>query len=418
MNIFEKILARASRKKIVEPNEIVEASIDMAMIHDLTGPLTVDSFRKIGVKRVWNPERIVTIFDHLIPASTIRAASLQKTIREFVAEQNIKNFYDIGYGGICHQVFHERGHARPGELIVGADSHTCTYGALGAFATGIGSTEMAAVLATGKMWFKVPKAIKIQTDGKFRDLVTPKDLILHVIGEIGEGGATYMGMEFVGTTIDAISVDGRLTICNMAVEAGAKTGIVPADHKTIEYVKKRTNEPFVPIKSDDDDDDAIYERILDIDAGSISPQIACPNSVDNVKPVSEVETEINQVFIGSCTNGRMEDLRLAANILKGKKIKPSVRMIVTPASQDVYIRAMKEGLLEIFVNSGGVVTNATCGPCLGGHLGLLSAGEVCLSTSNRNFIGRMGSPESKVYLASPSTAAASALAVKIVDPTI
>jgi 3-isopropylmalate/(R)-2-methylmalate dehydratase large subunit len=415
MNIFEKILARASRKKIVEPNEIVEASIDMAMIHDLTGPLTVDSFRKIGVKRVWNPERIVTIFDHLIPASTIRAASLQKTIREFVAEQNIKNFYDIGYGGICHQVFHERGHARPGELIVGADSHTCTYGALGAFATGIGSTEMAAVLATGKMWFKVPKAIKIQTDGKFRDLVTPKDLILHVIGEIGEGGATYMGMEFVGTTIDAISVDGRLTICNMAVEAGAKTGIVPADHKTIEYVKKRTNEPFVPIKSDDD---AIYERILDIDAGSISPQIACPNSVDNVKPVSEVETEINQVFIGSCTNGRMEDLRLAANILKGKKIKPSVRMIVTPASQDIYIRAMKEGLLEIFVNSGGVVTNATCGPCLGGHLGLLSAGEVCLSTSNRNFIGRMGSPESKVYLASPSTAAASALAGKIVDPTI
>ncbi|KON27361.1 3-isopropylmalate dehydratase [miscellaneous Crenarchaeota group archaeon SMTZ-80] len=415
MNTFEKILARASGKKIVEPNEIVEANIDMAMIHDLTGPLTIDSFRKIGEKKIWDPEKIVTIFDHLVPANTIRAASLHKTIREFVEEQNIKNFYDVGHGGICHQVFHERGHARPGELIVGADSHTCTYGALGAFATGIGSTEMAAVLATGKMWFKVPKAIKIEVSGKFRNLVTPKDLILYVIGEIGEGGATYMGMEFVGETIDEMSIDGRLTICNMTVEAGAKTGIVPADNKTNEYVKERTDRSFTLVKSDTD---AVFEKIVNVDSSSIVPQVACPSSVDNVKPASDIETEVNQVFIGSCTNGRMEDLRLAAKILKGKKIKPGVRMIVTPASQDIYTRAMKEGLLEIFVNCGGVVTNATCGPCLGGHLGLLAPGEVCLATSNRNFIGRMGSPKSEVYLASPATAAASALAGKIVDPTL
>ncbi len=238
MNIFEKILARAVGKPKVAPNEIIEAKIDMAMMHDLTGPLTIHSFKKIGVQKVWDPDRIVTIIDHLVPASTIRAASLHKTIRKFVEEQGIKNFYDVGSGGICHQVFHEKGHARPGELIVGADSHSCTYGALGAFATGIGSTEMAAVLATGKMWFKIPKAIKIQVDGKFRDLVMPKDLILYVIGKIGEDGAIYMGMEFVGEALRDMSIDGRLTICNMAIEAGAKTGIVPADDRTIKYVKE------------------------------------------------------------------------------------------------------------------------------------------------------------------------------------
>lgn len=415
MNIFEKILARAADKSKVEPNEIIEAKIDMAMMHDLTGPLTIHSFRKIGVKKVHDPERIVVIFDHLVPASTIGAATLQKTLREFIEEHGIHNFHDVGYGGVCHQVFHEKGHARPGELIVGADSHTCTYGALGTFATGIGSTEMATVLATGKMWFKIPKAIKIQANGKFKDLVTPKDLILNVIGKIGEDGARYMGMEFAGETVHDMSIDGRLTICNMAVEAGAKTGTVEADNKTIQYVKERTDVAFAPVKSDED---ASYEKTVEIDVSDLSPQISCPHSVDNVKPASEVEdVEVDQVFLGSCTNGRMEDLRLASKILKGNKIKKGVRMIVSPASQDIYSKALDEGLIEIFVQAGGIVTNATCGPCLGGHLGLLAPGEVCIATSNRNFIGRMGSPESKVYLASPATAATSALTGKIVDPT-
>ncbi len=414
MNIFEKILAKAAGKSRVEPNEIIEASIDMAMMHDLTGPLTIHQFRKIGVQKVWDPNKVVTVFDHLVPASTIRAASLQKMMREFAEEQGIKNFYDVGDGGICHQTFHEKGHARPGELIVGADSHTCTYGALGAFSTGIGSTEMAAVLATGKMWFKVPKAMKIQANGKFRDFVMSKDLILHIIGGIGEDGAIYMGMEFVGEAMEEMSIDGRLTICNMAVEAGAKTGIVPADEKTMNYVKDRTDIPFTPVRSDNE---ANYEKIVEVDVGSLTPQVACPNSVDNVRAASEVHTDIDQVFIGSCTNGRMEDLRTAARILKGKKIKKRVRMIVSPASQEIYSMAMTEGLIKVFVDAGGIVTNATCGPCLGGHLGLLADDEVCLATSNRNFIGRMGSPKAKVYLASPSTAAASALVGKIVDPT-
>lgn len=414
MNIFEKILAKAADKSKVEPDEIVEAKIDMAMMHDLTGPLTIHSFGKIGVKKVHDPERIVVIFDHLVPASTIRAATLQKTLREFIEEQGIQNFYDVGHGGVCHQVFHEKGHARPGELIVGADSHTCTYGALGAFATGIGSTEMAAVLATGKMWFRIPKAMKIQTKGKFQNLVTPKDLILNVIGEIGEDGARYMGMEFIGEAISDMSIDGRLTICNMAVEAGAKTGTVAADKKTMQYVKERTDKPFTSIKSDED---ASYDKTVEIEASELTPQVACPHSVDNVKPASEVgNIEVDQVFLGSCTNGRIEDLRLAAKILKGKKIKKGVRMIVSPASQDIYLEALEEGLMNIFVQAGGVVTNATCGPCLGGHLGLLAPGEVCVATSNRNFIGRMGSPESKVYLASPATAVASALEGRIVDP--
>ncbi len=414
MNIFEKILAKAADKPKVEPDEIVEAKIDMAMMHDLTGPLTIDSFGKIGVKKVYDPEKIVVIFDHLVPASTIRAATLQKTLREFIKEQGIQNFYDVGYGGVCHQVFHEKGHARPGELIVGADSHTCTYGALGTFATGIGSTEMAAVLATGKMWFRIPKAMKIQTNGKFQNLVTPKDLILNVIGNIGEDGARYMGMEFIGKAISDMSIDGRLTICNMAVEAGAKTGTVAADKKTIQYVKDRTDKPLTPIKSDED---ASYDKTIEIEVSELTPQVACPHSVDNVKPASEVgKIEVDQIFLGSCTNGRMEDLRLAAKILKGKKIKKGVRMIVSPASQDIYSKALEEGLMDIFIQAGGIVTNATCGPCLGGHLGLLAPGEICIATSNRNFIGRMGSPESKVYLASPATAVASALEGRIVDP--
>ncbi|MEM4251798.1 MAG: 3-isopropylmalate dehydratase large subunit, partial [Candidatus Bathyarchaeia archaeon] len=377
-------------------------------------PLTIDSFRKIGAEKVWDPGRIVVVFDHLIPPSTIRAATLQKGLREFVKEQGIECLYDIGQGGICHQVFHERGHARPGELIVGADSHTCTYGALGAFATGIGSTEMAAVFATGRMWFKVPRAIKVYATERFRRYVTPKDLILAIIRDLGEGGAIYKGMEFTGQTFKDMSIDGRLTVCNMVVEAGAKAGIVPPDKTTIGYVRARTRKPFKPLLSDRD---AAYEKTLEYNVRELSPQVACPPSVDNVKPASELSNvEIDQVFIGSCTNGRLEDLRLAASILKGRRLRRGVRMIVSPASQQVYSQCLREGLLRVFMEAGAVVTNATCGPCLGGHMGLLAPKEVCISTSNRNFIGRMGSPESEVYLANPATAAASGITGHITDP--
>jgi len=414
LNIFEKILARASERKEVTPGEIVEANIDMAMIHDLTGPLTVDSFRKIGSGRVWDPKRIVVIFDHLVPASTIRAATLQKGLREFIKEQGIQSLYDIGQGGVCHQVFHEKGHVRPGELIVGADSHTCTYGALGAFATGIGSTEMAAVFTTGKMWFKVPKALKVQATGAFKRNTTSKDLILKIIGDTGEGGAIYKGIEFTGSAFTNMSIDGRLTVCNMVVEAGAKAGIVPPDNRTITYVKTRTKRSLKPIRSDRD---ATYEDTLEYDVSRLTPQVACPPSVDNVKPASELSNvKIDQVFIGSCTNGRMEDLRLAASILRNREIHSDVRMIVSPASQEIYRQCLKEGLFRIFMEAGAIVTNATCGPCLGGHMGLLAPKEVCISTSNRNFIGRMGSPESEVYLANPATAAASGITGNITDP--
>jgi 3-isopropylmalate/(R)-2-methylmalate dehydratase large subunit len=414
MNLIEKILAKASGKKEVFPGEIVEARIDVAMMHDLTGPLTIEQFKKIGAERVWDANKIVVIFDHLVPASTIEAAELQKMVREFVKEQKIKNFYDVGRGGISHQVMVEKGFVVPGEVIVGADSHTCTYGALGAFSTGIGSTEMAAVFVTGKLWFKVPKVIKICVEGKLQELVTPKDLILSIIGKLGVGGATYKGIEFAGTLIKEMSIDGRMTLCNMVVEAGAKAGIIEADEKVFNYLQGRTKKDFIKISSDSE---ANYEEEVEFDSSSLVPQIACPPSVDNIKPVVEVEGEkIDQAFIGSCTNGRLEDLRLAAKILKGKKINQSVRLIIIPASQEIYAKAIEEGLIEIFLESGGIVCNANCGPCLGGHMGLLGENEVCISTSNRNFIGRMGSKKAKIYLASPATVAASAIKGEIIDP--
>jgi len=414
VNIAEKILARASGKKEVTPGEIVEANIDVAMVHDLTGPLTVKSFREIGVEKVWDNQRIVIVLDHLVPASSVRAAELQKIMRDFAKEQEIKNFYDIGRGGVCHQAMPEKGHVRPGNLIVGADSHTCTYGAFGAFATGIGATDMASVFATGKLWFKVPGAIKIDVTGKFQEFVTPKDLILSIIGEVKADGAIYKGLEFTGSTIRNMSTDGRMTLCNMAVEMGAKNGIVEPDETTLRYVKERTEKPFNPVKSDPG---FSYEGVLNFDVKDMEPQVACPHSVDNVKPISEIgEVEISQAFVGSCTNGRLEDLRLAARLLKGKKVRDGVRMLVTPASQEIYFQALKEGLMETFIEAGAFVCNPTCGPCLGGHLGLLAPGEVCITSSNRNFIGRMGSPESYVYLASPATVAASAVTGKITDP--
>ncbi|MEM2401302.1 MAG: homoaconitase large subunit [Candidatus Bathyarchaeia archaeon] len=414
MTISEKILAAASGKDYVRPGEIVDARVDMAMVNEITGPLAIQTFKRIGLKNVWDNQRIVLVLDHQVPADSVKSAELHKIMREFAKEQNIPFLYDVGDGGICHQIMVERGHVRPGELIVGADSHTCTYGALGAFATGIGSTEMAAVFATGKLWLKVPSTIRINVTGRFSDFVTPKDLILDVIGRVGADGAIYKAVEFTGPTISEMDISGRLTLCNMTVEMGAKTGIIEPDEKVIQYVRERTNRPFKIFRSDED---ANYERTLEFNVDNLEPMVACPHSVDNVKPVKEVEgVEINQAFLGSCTNGRLEDLELAARILKGRRVRKGVRMLVTPASSEVYLKALEMGILEVFVRAGACICNPTCGACFGGHMGLLAAGEICISSSNRNFVGRMGSPEAQIYLASPATVAASAVEGKITDP--
>ncbi len=416
MNITEKILATASGKQVVHPGEIVDANVDMIMVHDLTGPLAVEAFKKIGVQKVWDNQKAVVILDHQVPAESVKAAELHKTMRQFAKDQKIR-IYDVGRGGICHQVMPEKGHVVPGTVIVGADSHTCTYGAFGAFATGIGSTEAAAVFATGKIWLKVPEAIKINVTGQFQKYVTPKDLILSIIGRMGVDGATYKSTEFTGPTIKSMSIAGRMTLCNMAVEMGAKNGIIEPDETTRKFLEGRTSKALPNFESLKSDKDAVYEKTVEFDVSKMEPQIACPSSVDNVKPVSEAgNVSIEQAFIGSCTNGRIEDLRLAAQVLKGKRVKDNVRTIVIPASQEVYKQALNEGLLEIFTDAGAIVCGSACGPCLGGHIGLLAADEVCVSTSNRNFIGRMGSTKASVYLASPATVAASAVTGKITDP--
>ncbi len=415
MNITEKILAKASGKNVVHPGEIVDANVDMIMVHDLTGPLAVEAFKKIGVQKVWNNQKVVVILDHQVPAESVKAAELHKTMRQFAKDQKLR-IYDIGRGGICHQVMPEKGHVVPGTVIVGADSHTCTYGAFGAFATGIGSTEAAAVFATGKIWLKVPEAVKINVTGQFPNFVTPKDLILAIIGKMSVDGAIYESAEFTGPTIKNMSIAGRMTLCNMAVEMGAKNGIIEPDEITRKFLggRVKTLPDFDSLKSDKD---AHYTRTVEFDVSKLEPQIACPSSVDNVKPVSKVgNVPIEQAFIGSCTNGRIEDLRLAAQVIKGKKVKDGVRALVIPASQEVYKQAINEGLIEIFNDAGAIVCGSACGPCLGGHIGLLAAGETCVSTSNRNFIGRMGSTQASVYLASPATVAASAITGKITDP--
>jgi 3-isopropylmalate/(R)-2-methylmalate dehydratase large subunit len=412
MNITEKILAKASAKTSVLPGDIVDTNVDMVMVHDLTGPLAVEAFRRIGIAHVWDNKKIVIILDHQVPAESVKAAELHKMLRAFAKEQSIR-FYDVGRGGICHQVMPEKGHVLPGSVIVGADSHTCTYGALGAFATGIGSTEAAAVFATGKIWLKVPETIRINVEGEFKPFVTPKDLILSIIGKIGADGATYKATEFTGSTIRTMSIAGRMTLCNMTVEMGAKNGIIEPDETTRKFLKGRTNKPYETFKSDADAD---YGRVVELDVSELEPVVACPSSVDNVKPVSEVDAPIEQAFIGSCTNGRIEDLRVAAQIMKGNTVKDGVRALVIPASQEVYRQAVDEGLVEIFTDADALVCGSACGPCLGGHIGLLAAGETCVSTSNRNFIGRMGSTQASVYLASPATVAASALTGRITDP--
>ncbi|MCW3983382.1 MAG: 3-isopropylmalate dehydratase large subunit [Candidatus Bathyarchaeota archaeon] len=415
MNITEKILAKAAGKKTVHPGEIVDANVDMVMVHDLTGPLAVEAFKKIGTPKVWDNKKVVVILDHQVPAESVKAAELHKTMRNFAKTQNL-TFYEVGRGGICHQVMPENGHVTPGNVIVGADSHTCTYGAFGAFATGIGSTEAAAVMATGKIWFKVPPTIKVNVKGKFQKYVTPKDLILNIIGNLSVDGAIYRAAEFTGPTIKAMSNAGRMTLCNMAVEMGAKNGIIAPDETTAEFLAGRVKK-MPNLETLQSDKDAEYERTVEFDVSKMEPQVACPSSVDNVKPVSEVgDVPVDQAFIGSCTNGRLEDLQVAAKVMKGKKVKEGVRALVIPASQEVWKQADQAGLLKIFTDAGAIVCGSACGPCLGGHIGLLAAGETCVATSNRNFIGRMGSTQANVYLASPATVAASALTGKITNP--
>ncbi len=413
MTMAEKILARAAGKKETESGEIVMANIDVAMTHDLTGPLSVESFEKIGTPKVWDPEKIVVIFDHQVPADSIDAANNHLIMREFVKNQNINNFYDVNEG-VCHQILPEKGHIVPGELVVGTDSHTCTHGALGAFSTGIGSTDMAMVFSTGQLWFKVPETIRFEIEGSLRPHVYAKDVVLDIIGKVGADGATYKACEFTGETVTSMSVSDRMVMCNMAIEMGGKTGLVEPDQKTLQYVQNHSSKSYEIMKTDLD---APSLETMYIDVDELEPQIACPHNVDNVKGVSEVQgIEIDQVFLGSCTNGRISDLRDAAKILKGKKVNSGVRMLVIPASRDIYRKALDEGLMNIFVDSGALVCNPCCGPCLGGHIGLLGPGEVSLSTSNRNFKGRQGSADAEVYLSSAAVAAASAITGKITDP--
>ncbi|MBI4999955.1 MAG: 3-isopropylmalate dehydratase large subunit [Euryarchaeota archaeon] len=412
MTIAEAILARAGGKARVEPGEIVDAKVDRAMSHD-NGALVAKHFAEIGVEKVWDKDRIVLLMDHRVPANDIKTAEGHKKIREFVAKQGIPNFFDIKEG-ICHQVFPEHGYALPGQLIVGTDSHTTTYGAVGAMSTGIGATEMAGVWATGSLWLMVPKSFKFNVKGKFPKGAYPKDLILKIIGDLKADGADYASCEFYGPAIDAMTVGGRMTICNMSMEMGAKSAICPPDKKVFDYLKGRAKGKYEPVYAAKD---AAYEKTFDYDVSALEPMVAAPHTVDNVKPLKDVAgTKINQAIIGSCTNGRLEDLKEGAAILKGKTIYKDVRLIVAPASREVLLAAMKDGTMDIYVRAGAVVINPGCGPCLGAHEGIMAAGERCISSTNRNFKGRMGDPASEVYLASPAAVAASALEGAIADP--
>ena len=411
--ISEKILAEHAGLKKVEPGQIVKAKIDLAMSPELTAVLTYKTMREMGFTKVWDPQKVIFVIDHIAPSTNIQNATLHQQCRSIARAEGFRTFYDIN-AGVCHQILPEKGHVYPGMLLVGADSHTCTHGAFGAFATGIGSTDMGAVLGTGKLWFKVPESIKVEINGNLPKRVAPKDVILRVAKEIGADGATYMAIEFTGKAIDTMSIAGRMTLCNMAIEMGAKTGIVEPDKITLGYLEDRVKGNFKVVKSDPD---AAYTRVVNLDISDLAPQVACPHAVDNVKPVTEVAgIGVDQVFIGSCTNGRLEDLQAAAAILKGKKINSSTRLQITPASLEIYKAALREGVIETFMEAGGVVCNPSCGACFGGNNGILAPGEVGLATSNRNFKGRQGSLDSEVYLCSPATAAASAIKGVIADP--
>jgi 3-isopropylmalate/(R)-2-methylmalate dehydratase large subunit len=404
--ITEKILANASHKKAVAPGDFVVADVSYVMAHDSTAPLAIEAFQNITDK-VFDPDKIIIVFDHFFPAPTVAGATLHHKSRKFVTDQRISGFFT---NGVCHQILVEQ-FVSPGDVVVGADSHTCTEGALGAFTTGLGSTDIGGALATGKCWFKVPESIKFNLTGSLRKGVYAKDVILKIVGDVGAAGALYRACEFTGGYVKNASVSSRLTLCNMAIEMGGKNGIVEADQKTIEFLGGREGKIFRS------DGDANYADEFEIDVGGIEPQVALPPAVDNVEPVSAVEgRKIDQVFLGTCTNGRLEDIEVATKILKGKKIAKDVRLIVSPASQGIYTEAFEKGYLQELVKAGGTICNPSCGPCIGRHEGVLCEGETCLSTQNRNFSGRMGSPEADIILASPATVAASALAGKIADP--
>ncbi|MCX6670259.1 MAG: 3-isopropylmalate dehydratase large subunit [Methanothrix sp.] len=401
--ISQKIFSRASGSpKMVEPGEIVEASVDYAMSHDGTSVLAIKAFQEMGSEKVWDPSKVVIPFDHIVPANNETAATLQKEVRSWIREQGITNFFDCG-SGVCHQVFPEQGFVLPGFLVVGADSHSCTYGALGAFGTGLGATDMAEVYSCGRLWFKVPETLAVRISGRLSPIVSAKDMALMVIKTLGADGATYKAVEYIGPVIESLSISGRMTLCNLGVEMGAKAAIVPPDEKTDAWLLGRARQRYTPVRSDPDSYDHEYE----FDVTDLEPQVAVPFRVDNVRPVSELEgLEIDQVFIGTCTNGRLEDLAEAARLMQGKEVK--VRTLVIPASRQVLQEALQKGIIETLVKAGAMIAPPGCGPCLGAHMGVLGEGEVCLSTSNRNFPGRMGKG-GKVYLASPATAAASAL---------
>lgn len=414
MTMTQKILAHHAGVESLVPGQLIKAKLDMILGNDITTPVAVNEFRKIGVNRVFDVNKIAIVPDHFTPNKDIKSAEQVKFVREFSKEMGIVNFFEVGQMGIEHALLPEKGLVVPGDVVIGADSHTCTYGALGAFSTGIGSTDMAAGMATGEAWFKVPEAIKFVLKGKPRKWVSGKDIILHIIGMIGVDGALYKSMEFTGDGISFLSMDDRYTIANMAIEAGAKNGIFIVDERTLEYVKQHSTKPYMICTADKD---AEYDHVYEIDLSTIKPTVAFPHLPENTKTIDMVEEiKIHQVVIGSCTNGRINDLRVAAQILKGRKVHPDVRCIIIPATQKIWKQAMNEGLFDIFIDAGAVVSTPTCGPCLGGHMGILAQGERAVATTNRNFVGRMGHPESEVYLASPAIAAASAVAGKIASP--
>ena len=413
MTLVEKILAEHSDNKEVSPGEFINVRVDLVLSNDITAPIAIREFKRLGVERVFDPNKVVMVPDHFVPNKDVASAEQAKLLRDFAQEQGII-YFELGEMGIEHVLLPEQGLVLPGEVVIGADSHTCTYGALGAFATGMGSTDIAAAMATGDIWMKVPPTIRLVYHGEPGEWVGGKDLILHTIGDIGVDGALYSSMEFAGEAIEALSMDGRFTMANMAIEAGAKAGIFGVDNKTQLYVKSRAERPYLVYEPDNG---AGYAKVIEYNVSGMEPQVALPHSPANVKPVSQLEdTEINQVVIGSCTNGRIEDMRIAAQILKGRQVHPGVRCIIIPGSQQVYLDALVEGMLGVFIRAGAVVSTPTCGPCLGGHMGVLADGERCVSTTNRNFVGRMGSTKAEVYLANPAVAAASAVMGKIISP--
>lgn len=414
MTMAQKILAAHVDRDSVQPGELIDVRTDVVLANDITAPIAITEFEKLGVDRVFDPTRIVLVPDHFAPNKDIKSAEQCKQLREFARRYGIVNYFEVGRMGIEHALLPEQGLVAPGDVVVGADSHTCTYGAVGAFATGMGSTDIAVAMATGSIWMRVPETIRFVYEGELQPWVRGKDLILYTIGLIGVEGTRYQAMEFTGPTIGALSMDSRLTMANMAIEAGAKAGLFPVDEKTLAYVRGRAQRPYTVYASDPE---APYAQTISIDASAIEPQVSFPHLPSNARPISRVgEVTIDQAVIGSCTNGRWEDLVEAATILKGRQVHPDVRCIVIPGTQALYLRAVQEGLAETFVKAGAVFSTPTCGPCLGGYMGVLAAGERCVSTTNRNFVGRMGHVKSEVYLASPAIAAASAVLGRIGGP--